>query len=146
MTGPHPKHDEDALTDPITLTVEIDPAAFDEPRQVMWERLIEAYGQGTIADLVKTNLSQDLTAQGCILSTPCGTTATRFRLSQGRDNYPISPRYPTRDTDGLPGRDGACRAPPARGTCLSERRVFTCAYCFDIGSRVHRNQSKASLR
>ena len=53
---------EDA--DTITLTVEIDPAAFDEPRQLMWERLIEEYGQETIADLVKANLSQDLTAQG----------------------------------------------------------------------------------
>ena len=53
---------EDA--DTITLTVELDPAAFDEPRQLMWERLIEEYGQETIADLVKANLSQDLTAQG----------------------------------------------------------------------------------
>ena len=48
----------------ITLTVEIDPTQFDEPRQVMWERLVEEYGQETIADLVKANLSQDLTAQG----------------------------------------------------------------------------------
>ncbi|WP_160169570.1 hypothetical protein [Natronomonas moolapensis] len=27
-------------TDPITLTVEIDPAEFDEPRQMMFERLV----------------------------------------------------------------------------------------------------------
>ena len=33
--------------DPITLSVEIDPAEFDEPRQLMWERLIEEYGQET---------------------------------------------------------------------------------------------------
>jgi hypothetical protein len=30
----------------------------------MWERLIEEYGQETIADLVKANRSQDLTTQG----------------------------------------------------------------------------------
>jgi hypothetical protein len=50
--------------EPITLTVEIDPAEFDEPRQLMWERLVEEYGQETIAELIGANLSQDLTAQG----------------------------------------------------------------------------------
>mgnify|MGYP007116961939 CR=1 FL=1 len=48
--------------DPLTLTVEIDLVAFDEPRQLMWERLTEEYGQETIADLVKANLSKDPTA------------------------------------------------------------------------------------
>jgi hypothetical protein len=50
--------------DTITLTVEIDPEAFDEPRQMMWERLVEEFGQETVAELVGANLQQDLTAQG----------------------------------------------------------------------------------
>ena len=50
--------------DTITLTVEIDPAAFDEPRQLMYERLVEEYGHETVAELVGTNLQQNLTAQG----------------------------------------------------------------------------------
>ena len=63
MTGPNTT-DEDAPTDPITLSVEIDPAAFDEPRQLMYERLVEEYGHETVAELVGTNLQQNLTAQG----------------------------------------------------------------------------------
>jgi hypothetical protein len=50
--------------DPLTLTVEIDPSEFDEPRQVMWERLIEEFGHETVAELVGANLQQDLTARG----------------------------------------------------------------------------------
>jgi len=50
--------------DPITLTIEIDPEAFDEPRQLMWERLVEEFGQETVAELVRANLSQDITTQG----------------------------------------------------------------------------------
>jgi len=64
MTDGEPHDMETATGDPITLTVEIDPRAFDEPRQMMWERLVEEYGQETIAELVGANLSQDLTAQG----------------------------------------------------------------------------------
>jgi hypothetical protein len=55
--------DTDA-SDPVTLTVEIDPAQFDEPRQLIRERLVEEYGLETIAELVGVNLSQDLTGQG----------------------------------------------------------------------------------
>jgi hypothetical protein len=57
-----------ATTDPdsesIALTVEIDPTEFDEPREMMYERLVEAFGHETVAELVEANLSQDLTAQG----------------------------------------------------------------------------------
>ena len=50
--------------EPITLTVEIDSAAFDEPRQLMHERLVEEYGQDTVAELVGATLEQDVTTQG----------------------------------------------------------------------------------
>lgn len=50
--------------DTITLTVEIDPSQFDEPRQLMWERLVEEFDHETVAELVGANLSQDLTARG----------------------------------------------------------------------------------
>jgi hypothetical protein len=56
--------DSDSASQPITLAAEIDAAAFDEPRQQMWERLVEKYGQETIAERVGANLSQDLTGQG----------------------------------------------------------------------------------
>jgi hypothetical protein len=65
--------------DTITLTVEIDPSEFDEPRKMMYERLVEEYGQETIAELVGANLSQDLTARGCTSSTRCGTTTIRSK-------------------------------------------------------------------
>jgi hypothetical protein len=55
---------DDKQADSITLTVEIDPAAFDEPRQLMYERLVEEFGHETVAELVGANLQQDLTAQG----------------------------------------------------------------------------------
>jgi hypothetical protein len=57
-------HDDgDAQSEPITLTVEIDPVEFDEPRQLMYERLVEQFGHETVAELVAANLGQDLTAQ-----------------------------------------------------------------------------------
>ena len=48
---------------PLTLTVEIDPSEFDEPRQLMYERLVEEFGRETVAELLATNLSQDTTAR-----------------------------------------------------------------------------------
>jgi hypothetical protein len=51
-------------SEPITLTVEIDPAEFDEPREMMYERLVAEFGYETVAELIGANLSQDLTAQG----------------------------------------------------------------------------------
>jgi hypothetical protein len=54
---------DDAQTEPIRLTVEIDPSEFDEPRQLMYERLVEEYGHETIAELIGANLHQELTAQ-----------------------------------------------------------------------------------
>jgi hypothetical protein len=53
----------DDTAEPITLTLEIDPAEFDEPRQLMYERLVEQFGHETVAELVAANLGQDLTAQ-----------------------------------------------------------------------------------
>ena len=55
---------QDDTAEPIVLTIEIDPAEFDEPRQLMYERLVEEYGHETVAELVGANLGQDLTAQG----------------------------------------------------------------------------------
>jgi hypothetical protein len=55
---------QDDTAEPITLTIEIDPSEFDEPRQMMYERLVEEYGHDTVAELVGANLGQDLTAQG----------------------------------------------------------------------------------
>jgi len=43
---------------PITLTVEIDPTEFDEPRKLMFGRLVEEYDQETIAEFVGANLQQ----------------------------------------------------------------------------------------
>ena len=54
----------DAQQQTITMTVEIDPAQFDEPRQMMYERLVEQFGQETVEELLRANLSQDVTAQG----------------------------------------------------------------------------------
>jgi hypothetical protein len=65
MTDPDSQPtDENETEDTITLTVEIDPAEFDEPRQLMYERLVEEFGHETVAELVGANLSQNLTAQG----------------------------------------------------------------------------------
>lgn len=50
-------------------TVEIDLSAFDEPRQVMWDRLVAEHGQETVAELVTATLTRDLTAQGMQLVT-----------------------------------------------------------------------------
>jgi hypothetical protein len=59
----HNTDDPDAQ-DTITLSVEIDPTEFDEPRQMMYERLVEQFGHETVAELIAANLGQDLTAQG----------------------------------------------------------------------------------
>jgi hypothetical protein len=48
--------------EPITLSVEIDPSEFDEPRQLMFERLVDEFGHETVAELVGANLQQDPTA------------------------------------------------------------------------------------
>jgi hypothetical protein len=63
MTLDDTTDDGDAQTEPITLTLEIDPAEFDEPRQVMWEKLVEQYGQKPVTELIAANLGQDLTTQ-----------------------------------------------------------------------------------
>lgn len=55
--------DGDAQSEPVTLTLEIDPAEFDEPRQLMWEKLVAEYGQATVSQLIAANLGQNLTAQ-----------------------------------------------------------------------------------
>jgi hypothetical protein len=43
-------------TDPITLSVDTDPAAFDEPREMMYERLVAEFGHETVAELLGANL------------------------------------------------------------------------------------------
>ena len=47
----------------ITLTLEIDPSEFDAPRKMMWDGLIEEYGQSHVKELIAANISQDLTDQ-----------------------------------------------------------------------------------
>ena len=85
--------------EPITLTVEIDPAAFDEPRQLMWERLIEEYGQETIADLVKANLSQDLTAQGMQLVNALWDNREQIQVEPEGVETPEVPEQPGGEND-----------------------------------------------
>lgn len=85
--------------DTITLTVEIDPSAFDEPRQLMWERLIEEYGQGTITDLVKANLSQDLTAQGMQLINALWDNRDQIQVEPGGVETPQVPDQPGEEHD-----------------------------------------------
>ena len=85
--------------DTITLTVEIDPAAFDEPRQLMWERLIEEYGQETIADLVKANLSQDLTAQGMHIINALWDSRDQIQVDPGGVETPQVPDQPGGEHD-----------------------------------------------
>jgi len=64
MTDPDSQPTDEAdAEDTITLTLEIDPTEFDEPRQLMWEKLVEQYGQGPVTQLIAANLGQDLTAQ-----------------------------------------------------------------------------------
>jgi len=81
--------------EPITLTVEIDPAEFDEPRQLMYERLVEEYGHETIAELVGANLGQELTAQGMRLVNA---------LWDNRDQIAVDPQE--LDADGLTDQPG----------------------------------------
>jgi hypothetical protein len=86
----HNATDADTQAEPITLTVEIDPTEFDEPREMMFERLVEEYGQETIAELVGANLQQDMTAQGM---------GVINALWDNRDQ--IQPGSDASETDGL---------------------------------------------
>ncbi len=74
--------------DPITLTVEIDPAQFDEPRQLMYERLVEEYGHETIAELIGANLQQDLTAQGMQLVNAMWDNRDQIAVEPGERQLP----------------------------------------------------------
>jgi hypothetical protein len=85
--------------DPLTLTIEIDPAAVDEPRQVMWERRIEEYGQETIADLVKANRSQDLTSQGRQLVNALWDNRDQIQVDPEGVETPRVPAQPGREHD-----------------------------------------------
>jgi hypothetical protein len=99
MTENNTEQIVDDTADTITLTVEIDPAAFDEPRQVMWERLIEEYGQETIADLVKANLSQDLTAQGMQLINALWDNRDQIQVEPEGVETPEVPEQPGEEHD-----------------------------------------------
>jgi hypothetical protein len=74
--------------DPITLTVEIDPTEFDEPRQLMYERLVEEYGHETIAELIGANLQQDLTAQGMQLVNALWDNRDQIQVEPGERQLP----------------------------------------------------------
>jgi hypothetical protein len=58
--------------EPITLSVEIDPAEFDEPHQLIYERLVQEFGRDTVVDMVATNLNRELTDRRVNLLTPLG--------------------------------------------------------------------------
>jgi hypothetical protein len=77
--------------DPITLTVEIDPTEFDEPRQLMYERLVEEYGHETIAELIGANLGQDLTAQGMQLVNALWDNRDQIQVEPGERQLPDQP-------------------------------------------------------
>ena len=99
MTEPNTTDDEDVPTDPITLTVEIDPAAFDEPRQLMYERLVEEYGHETVAELVGANLQQDLTAQGMQLVNALWDNRDQIQVEPGGVETPQVPDQPGEEHD-----------------------------------------------
>jgi hypothetical protein len=80
--------------DPITLTVEIDPTEFDDPRQMMYERLVAEYGHETVAELVAANLSQDLTAQGMQLVNALWDNRDQIAVEPGDRQLPDQSEVP----------------------------------------------------
>jgi len=86
-------------SDTITLTVEIDPSAFDEPRQLMYERLVEEYGYETVAELVGANLQQDLTAQGMHLVNALWDNRDQIQVEPGGVETPQVPDQPGDEHD-----------------------------------------------
>lgn len=92
MTEPDSQStDEDGTADTITLTVQIDPSQFDEPRQLMYERLVEEFGQETVADLLRANLEQDVTAQGMQLVNALWDNRDQIAVDDGQ---PATPEVP----------------------------------------------------
>jgi hypothetical protein len=91
--------DVDTQPDPITLTVEIDPSAFDEPRQLMYERLVEEFGHETVAELVGANLQQDLTAQGMHLVNALWDNRDQIQVDPNGVETPQVPDQPGGEND-----------------------------------------------
>jgi hypothetical protein len=91
------ENDQPDITDaqPITLTVEIDPAEFDEPREMMYERLCEEFGQSTVEDEAKP--ATPMSPEG-----PCGSTRSTARTGAGR-----YPNYHHIDTSGSAQDNGS---------------------------------------
>jgi len=77
--------------DPITLTVEIDPTEFDEPRAMMYERLCEEFGQDTVEELLKANIGQDFTAQGMQLVNMLWDNRDQIAVEE---DQPVTPEMP----------------------------------------------------
>ncbi|WP_181685100.1 hypothetical protein [Halorhabdus salina] len=88
---------DDEAADPITLTIEIDPTAFDEPRALMYDRLCEEFGQDTVAELLAANLNQNLTAQAMQLINAIWDNRDQIELAEDSaepDSLPDQPGGP----------------------------------------------------
>jgi hypothetical protein len=88
------KMDSDTDSESITLTVEINPEQFDEPRQMMFERLVEEYGHETVAELVGANLQQDLTAQGMHIINAMWDNRDQIQVEPDGVETPAVPEQP----------------------------------------------------
>jgi hypothetical protein len=84
--------------DSITLTVEIDPTQFDEPRQMMYDRLCEEFGQDTVTELLKANIGHDFTQQGMQLVNMLWDNRDQIAVDEAQ---PVTPEIPdaTEDPD-----------------------------------------------
>jgi hypothetical protein len=97
MTDPDAQPtDEGDAEDTIALTLEIDPAEFDEPRQLMWENLVEEYGQATVSQLIAANLGQDLTARTMQLVNALWDNRHQLAVT---DEQAVDPEALTDDTE-----------------------------------------------
>jgi hypothetical protein len=85
--------------DVITLTLEIDPTEFDEPRQLMYERLVDEFGRETVAELIASNLGQDLTAQGMQLVNALWDNRDQIQVDPEGGETPQVPDQPGETND-----------------------------------------------
>jgi hypothetical protein len=61
---------------------------------MMWERLVDEYGQETVAELVRANLAQDLTAKGMALVNALWDNRDQIQVEPGDGQLPEHPEVP----------------------------------------------------
>ena len=64
MSEAHHGGREPHAGDTVVLTVELDPAEFDEPRRIIWERLVSKFGRERVEDLLEDEMDRQLIDQG----------------------------------------------------------------------------------